>query len=285
VNTNHRVARYDAPSVNKVAVAFVLALVVALLTIMATGQRSEAGILDPAVTLTVDQTEVGFGAAMVDGTVLTRTITVTNTGSEPIIIGGVKFEGDAGEILDFATDIDPTTGLKIDGGGKNTFVVEFDPSVEGTREATLTLLEGLLDGAILTLTGETINLVNETGETVQGVDLSGTGTTNPPGSQPGVQSDCTITGTNQGEALTGTPSPDVICGLGGNDRINGLANNDVMRGGTGRDRILDKAGLDKLFGQGGGDTLNAKDGGRRDVLKGGGGKDRIIKDRKDRGKA
>jgi Ca2+-binding RTX toxin-like protein len=258
------------------------ATLVALLAVFILAKPSGAQVVDPAVTLTVDPVEVGFGAVLVDGSVATRTITVTNNSSAPITIGGVKLTGDAGEILDFSTNIDPATGLTIAGGGTTgTFTVSFDPSVEGTRDATLTLLEGLLDGAVLTLTGETIKLIDTAGNTVTGINLSGTGSQTDPFTQPGAQG-CTIVGTPQGETLTGTRARDIICGLGGADKINGLRNNDLLKGGSGNDRITDKKGKDRLFGQGGRDRLNAKDGQRGDVLKGGGGKDRAAKDKGDR---
>ncbi len=256
-----------------------LAAVLAALVLLSFARPSEAQLAP--TTLTVDQTEIGFGAVMVDGSVATRTITVTNTGDTPITIGGATLTGDAGEILDFTTSIDPANGLTVAAGGTNTFTVAFDPNAAGTRDAVLSLTEQTVDGII----GRTITLVGETGQTVTGINLSGTGSQTDPFSQPGVQSDCTIVGTNNGELLTGTNGKDVICALGGADRINGRGASDVMRGGSGNDRIKDTRGKDKLLGQGGRDTLNARDGNRGDLLKGGAGRDKAIKDRGDRARS
>jgi len=268
------------------AATLLVATLMALALVLAFATAKPSGAAD--AILTVDQTEVGFGAEQVEGSVLTRTITVTNTGSDPITIGGVDLAGDAGEILDFTTSIDPANGLKVDGGGTNTFTISFDPSAAGTRDAVLTLLEGLVDGTtgnLIGLTGQPVGLVSETGQTVQGINLSGSGTQGDPIAQPGAQADCDIVGTPQGETLTGTSNPETICGLGGGDKINGLGANDIMRGGAGNDRIIDKKGKDKLLGQGGRDVLNAKDGQRGDLLKGGGGKDRAAKNKGDKARS
>lgn len=270
--------RHRAASISRTAISLLFAALLAALIIFA-AKPAQAQVVDP-VTLTVDQTEIGFGAVMVDGSVATREITVTNTGDTPIIIGGATFTTAAGEVLDFSTDIDPVNGLTVESGGANTFTVSFDPSVEGTRDATLTLLEQLGDGTI----GGTIGLVDETGQTVTGIDLSGSGSTTDPLAQPGAQG-CDIVGTNNGETLTGTPASETICGLGGADKINGRGGNDVLKGGSGNDRITDKSGKDKLIGGGGRDTLNAKDRRPGDLLKGGGGKDRAIKDGRDKARS
>jgi Ca2+-binding RTX toxin-like protein len=287
-------ARNDARFMG-ISAAMLAALLAALLAVFVLAKPSGA---QTTATLTVDQTEVGFGAVLVDdpltGTFATRTITVTNNGDDPIVIGGVKLTGDAGEILDFSTNIDPVNGLTVEAGGTNEFVVKFDPSVEGTREATLTLLEGLLDGAVITLTGETINLVNEAGDTVTGVDVSGSGTQTDPTSQPGAEG-CTIVGTNNGETLTGTPDDDIICALGGRDRVNGLGGSDTSRGGGGNDLLVDPSATpsatnpngpeaDRLYGEGGKDRINSRDGAGDDFVNGGPKRDRIKKDKGDQGK-
>ena len=272
------------------AIAVVLAAtLVALVAVLVLAKPSGAQDA-PQVTLTVDPAEIGFGAVVVDnsieGSIVTRTITITNTGTDPITIplAAVEFRSTTGDILldsDFSTSIG-LEGLRIAGnGGTNTFEVSFDPDAAGTSEAVLTFAEGLVDGTVV----DTIGLVNETGETVTGIDLSGTGSLTDPFAQPGTQG-CTIVGTNNGELLTGTGGRDVICGRGGNDRMFGRGASDVERGGKGSDRIIDKTGKrDKLVGQGGKDRLNAKDGKRGDVLKGGPGRDTAFKDRGDKARS
>ena len=54
---------------------------------------------------------------------------------------------------------------------------------------------------------------------------------------------CTITGTEEFEALDGTPGDDVICGLGGNDAIRGGPGDDILLGGPGEDTLM----FDQVF--------------------------------------
>ncbi len=261
---------------------------VALTAVLILAKPSHAQDVPP-VTLTVDQTEIGFGALALEESVglsaATRTITVTNTSDTPIVINGVTLRTATGDLLlgsDFTADLGPTGTLTLAGnGGTGTFTVSFDPTTEGIQEALLSL-EGLVDGTIV----DSIGLVDEAGNTVTGINLSGSGSSagTDPFAQPGAQG-CDIVGTNNGETLTGTPASETICGLGGADKINGRGGNDVLKGGSGKDRITDKSGKDRLLGQGGRDTLNAKDGNRGDLLKGGGGKDRVSKDKGDRARS
>lgn len=286
-----------------VVLAATLAALVAVLVL-----AKPSGAQDvPQVTLTVDPVEIGFGAVLNDGvggSIATRTITITNTGSTPIVIDGFTLKTATGELLldsGFTADFGPDGTLTLAGnGGTGTFDVTFDPSTEGVQEALLTL-EGLVDGTVV----DTIGLVNEAGETVTGIDVSGTGTQTDPFAQPGTRG-CTIVGTNNNrEVLTGTRGKDVICGRGGRDLVSALAGNDRVRaghgndvvrsskgrdtllGGVGGDRLTDKAGRrgDRLFGQGGTDTLITKDGKRGDLLVGGPGRDRAFKDRGDRSRS
>lgn len=281
------------------AIAVVLAAtLVALAAVIMLAKPSGALVLDP-VTLTVEETEIGFGALQVDGSVATRTITVTNTGSTPIVIDGVTLRTATGELLldsDFTADLGPDGTLTVgNNGGTGTFTVSFDPSTAGVQEALLSL-EGLVDGTIV----DTIRLVDEAGNTATAIDLSGTGSQTNPFLQPGAQG-CDIVGTSNGEVLTGTGARDVICALGGPDRVSPRGGNDVVRGGKGNDiirssngrdslnggaggdRITDKAGRrgDRLSGKGGEDTLIAKDGRSGDLLVGGAGQDRAFKDKGD----
>jgi Ca2+-binding RTX toxin-like protein len=138
------------------------------------------------------------------------------------------------------------------------------------------VFERLVDGSI----GDSIALIDETGNTVQGVDASGTGVDqlNPEARAQG----CEIIGTRRGEALTGTSGNDAICALGGNDRVRPLGDRDITRAGAGNDKVIDRSGpRDRLFGNGGRDRLNAKDR-DRDMLNGVGGRDTCYKNRGDK---
>jgi Ca2+-binding RTX toxin-like protein len=213
-----------------------------------------------------------------------RTVTITNTGGTVLRIGAIRF-------------IDPVTGDEIVGGpfslanppvGNVTLQpgssspleldINFSPTAGTgeTSEAVLVFIERRADGTL----GDAIGFVDETGRTVQGIDVSGTGVdqVNPEARSRG----CTVIGTRRGEALTGTPGNDVICALAGNDRVRPLGGKDVTRAGSGNDRVIDRSGLrDKLLGNGGRDWLNAKDR-NRDLLIGAGGRDTCAKNRGDR---
>jgi Ca2+-binding RTX toxin-like protein len=241
-----------------VFIALAAALVAALVAAFFVFGAKEAEAQEQ--TITIEPTEVGFGAVELAANPQTRTITVTNNGTTSLVIGGVNISGLNADDFDLVTTIDPLSGLSVGAGQTATLEVSFDPATEGVKEANLILTDLLgvdLVGALP-------------------VELSGTGVSvaaPPPG--------CTITGTDNSEVLTGTPGPDTICGLGGNDRINGLGGNDTLKGGSGRDTIVDKSGTDQLFGEGGRDRLNAKDGSGGDKVSGGPGRDRTRKDKGD----
>lgn len=245
------------------AIVLMAVTLAALLVAFAAARPSEA---QQQPVLDVNPAEVGFGGVEAGTTADLRTVTITNTSDTPVTIGAIQLGGtDAGQFTLPGLSI-PPTGLVLQPGGQTTVDVGFSPT--GTFGDRLSELR----------------ILSTTNEVLKTVGIEGTTITNPADQQPGAQGDCDFTGTNGDEPITGTPAADVICGLGGNDRINGLQANDVMRGGAGNDAILDKSGKDTLLGQGGRDRLNAKDGTKGDVLKGGSGKDRIVKDRKDRGR-
>jgi Ca2+-binding RTX toxin-like protein len=265
-----------------ISAAMLVATLAALLAVFALAKPSQA----QDTTVTIEPTEVGFGAVEVNADAEKRTISITNTGDVRLVIGGVDFSGTDADNFDLVTTIDPLKGLSIGAGDTATLEVSFDPLTTGAKEATL-ILNDLL------------------GQTIPGapqVNITGTGISTAPNDQPGARPDCDITGTPNGEVLTGTPNSEIICALGGNDRVSALGGNDKVRsgrgndvvrsskgidtliGGAGADRITDKAGRrgDKLIGQRGRDTLNAKDGRRGDLLNGGPQRDRAFKDRGDR---
>jgi Ca2+-binding RTX toxin-like protein len=246
-------------------VVVLAATLAALLVAFVAAKPSEAA--DPI--LTINPSSVDLGSVTVGAAPETQTITVTNTGSTSLVLGGVKLLGvDSGS---FTTNIDPLTGLTVLAGDTATFEVSFDPVKTGLQNALLTL--------------DTFNSVadllagNVSDVQVPAVSLTGQGVAvNNPGN-------CTITGSDRSETLRGTAGRDVICGLGGADKINGLKANDVLKGGNGNDRLTDKKGKDRLLGQRGRDTLNARDGNRGDLLKGGPRKDKAIKDKNDRARS
>ncbi|HEX6711226.1 MAG TPA: choice-of-anchor D domain-containing protein [Rubrobacter sp.] len=245
------------------AIVVLATTLAALLVIFMAARPSEAA--DPI--LTIAPSSVDLGSVTVGAAPETQTVTVTNTGSTTLVLGGVDILGvDSGS---FTTDINPLTGLTVLAGDTATFHVSFDPLKTGLQTAQLTFdsVTDTLGGAV---TGVQVPQVSLTG---QGVSV------NAPGSR------CTITGSNRSETLRGTAGQDVICSLGGNDKVNGLGANDILKGGKGNDRITDHKGKDKLLGQGGRDRLNSRDHAGGDTLKGGARKDRAIKDKRDRARS
>ncbi len=238
------------------------AAVAALLIALVVARPSEAA----DQTVTVNPSDIGFGAVTLSADTQTRTVTITNDGLSDITIGSVDFSGLLGvDSGTFTTSIGPG-GLLVGAGQTATLDINFDPVTTGFKQATGTLKD---------LSGVSI-------EGAPQIVVSGTGVTTEPAGAP---SGCTIVGTGRGETLTGTPQHDVICGLGGADKINGLGANDVLKGGNGKDRITDHNGKDKLLGQRGSDTLNSRDHHRGDILKGGPRKDKAIKDKRDRARS
>ena len=246
-------------SVSGAIVVFALILA-ALLVAFVAARPSEAA---DAQTVTVNPSDIGFGAVTLSADPQTRTVTITNNGLAAITIGSIDYSGLPGtELGTFTTAIGPG-GLVVGAGQAATLDVDFDPVTAGFKQAT---------GTIKDLLGVEI-------EGAPQLVVSGTGVTTQPAGAP---SDCTIFGTNNGETLTGTSGKDVICALGGADRVFGRGSGDVERGGKGNDLISDQSGRDRLLGQSGRDRLNARDGQRRDILKGGGGRDRCAEDKRDR---
>jgi Ca2+-binding RTX toxin-like protein len=263
-----------------ISAAMLVATLAALPAVFALAKPSEAA--DPI--LTADPSEVGFGEVQVN-TTDQRTVTVTNTSGTAVTIGAIRFidpvTGDelvAGP-FSLANPL-PVGGLTVDPNSSSPLDLDisFSPTAGTgeTSEAVLVFIEKRVDGTL----GDAIGFVDETGRTVQGIDVSGTGVdqVNPDARARG----CTVIGTRRGEALTGTPGNDVICALAGNDRVRPLGGKDVTRAGSGNDRVIDRSGLrDKLLGNDGRDRLNAKDR-NRDLLIGASGRDTCAKNRGDK---
>ena len=258
---NASVANRGARHTGAIAAALAATLA-ALLAVLILAKPSGA---QDTPLITVEPTEVGFGAVEVGTTGdPVRTIYIRNTSGSRLVIGGIDILGaNAG---DFSIVNPPLGNITLDRDGTYELQVAFSPTANGTRVAEL--------GFDVVGSGATLPTVN----------LTGTGTQEPPTNQQGTKG-CTIIGTNDGEVLTGTPRRDVICALGGADRANGLGSRDVIRGGSGNDRLTDKAGRDKLLGQRGRDTLIARDGRRGDLLVGGPRRDKAVKDRGDRARS
>ena len=272
---NTTILTRDGTRVMGISAAMLVAMLAALLAVFVLAKPSGA-----ATTVTVDPLTVGFGTDVVGGTATTpRTILVTNNGSTTVTIGGASTTitgPDAGDfdllpqVIDTLTGLpllgeDLTTGVILGAGETVELQVQFNASAAEVRDAVL-------------------KLTDDTGNTLQNVNLTGTGVNqlNP----DAVSQGCTIIGTNRRDTLTGTPGDDVICALRGSDRADGRGGDDTIRGGRGKDRLKDRIGADadKLFGQGGIDRLNSRDGDGNDVVNGGPKRDKVRKDKGDLGK-
>jgi Ca2+-binding RTX toxin-like protein len=238
-----------------ISAAMLAATLAALLAVFVLAKPSQA----QDTTVTVEPTEVNFGAVEVNSNPETRTISITNTGTDPLVITGVTFSDPAAG-FSLVTDLG-FDGLTVGLNETKFLEVSFDPVTEGVKQTTLTLnnLLGAIPGA-------------------PQVNITGTGVTTP-----NAAPDCTIVGTNNGETIRGTPGKDVICALGGNDKVKGGRGNDVVRSSKGNDVIRGDSGKDRLTDRAGRDQLNTKDGKRGDVASGGPQRDKIRKDKDDRG--
>jgi uncharacterized repeat protein (TIGR01451 family) len=167
-----------------------------------------------------------------------------------------------------------------------------NPSVAASALATFTLVvkvnAGVVSGTVIT---NTATVASATTDPVTTNNAATTTTTIGVGAAV-----CTITGTNQSEAINGTAGDDVICGGNGRDTINGLGGNDIIlgqngkdtlnggdgndtvMGGNAKDVVVGGTGIDALRGGNGADRLNAQDGAAGDSIDGGNGPDTCLID-------
>ncbi|WP_170826797.1 choice-of-anchor D domain-containing protein [Flavobacterium caeni] len=77
-----------------------------------------------------------FGAVAATSGTLTRTFTIENTGTADLTVGTISFSGTA--MADYSVTTAPTS--PVTASGNTTFVVTFDPSAVGARDATLSIV-------------------------------------------------------------------------------------------------------------------------------------------------
>lgn len=104
----------------------------------------------PQTTMTLAPASLIFGSQPVQTESSAQTVTVTNTGSTPLNIGGVSISGDF-------LEMDTCSG-SVASGGTCQIQVMFNPSVSGARTGTLTVTGNIAGGR-------------------QSISLTGTGTT------------------------------------------------------------------------------------------------------------
>ena len=127
----------------------------------------------------VDHTD--FGAVAVSSGTVSRTFTITNSGSGTLTLGSNAASLSGSHAADFSITSQPATSV-ASGGGTTTVTVQFDPSVVGTRSATLTIanddsdespynfaIQGTGTGAPeIAVTGNGVNIVDGDGSPTAG---------------------------------------------------------------------------------------------------------------------
>ncbi len=107
---------------------------------------------------TVDvSTDVDFGSTYVEDGTVVRMITVSNNGTGLLLLDA---EPAIGGVDDADFSITASPALSIAAGGSTTVEITFDPSSEGSKEATLTIQSNDPDEGNVT--------INVTGEALAG---------------------------------------------------------------------------------------------------------------------
>jgi hypothetical protein len=79
-----------------------------------------------------------FGGAKLGGPTVTRTFTIRNTGTAPLLLPGLPRVAVGGEhAMDFSVTLQPASPVAA--GGSTKFQVRFNPSAVGTRSGTITI--------------------------------------------------------------------------------------------------------------------------------------------------
>jgi hypothetical protein len=118
----------------------------------------------PAVS--IDPSNVVFGAQELGTTSAPQTITITDTGTAPVFFNGTPQQG-----LDFNRTADDCVGIQIAPGGSCTMTVVFAPTVTGTRTSTITVIDSAGTQTIA-FTGTGTSAAGPTPLTVPARDLS-----------------------------------------------------------------------------------------------------------------
>jgi uncharacterized repeat protein (TIGR01451 family) len=215
---------------------------------------------------------------VVDGDVLTYTITVSNLG--PGTASGVTVTDKLSSHTEFVSASASQGSCEVTGktvtcelgtlaaSAAGTVTIEVRPNKTGelTNSASVAVGPGDTDP----VAGNDTD--TETTEVVAADDDGGGATC--------AGRAVTIDGTAGADTITGTAGRDVIKARGGNDLIRGLGDKDIVcagggkdtvRGGSGNDRLKGGSGRDRIKGGAGNDNLDGGPG--RDTCRGGGGND------------
>jgi Putative Ig domain len=118
----------------------------------AAGGRSEARLLTASPAASVSPAALTFPAELTGVSSPPQTVTVTDSGGAPLFINGLRTGGTA--VLDYTVVDDECSGLTLPVGGSCTVSITFTPTADGTRTATLSVLDNAPDSPqTVTLTG------------------------------------------------------------------------------------------------------------------------------------
>jgi hypothetical protein len=127
-----------------------------------------AAIVDNSVTPS-GTNDTDFGSRTIGVNTITKTFTITNTGSDGLDLTGTPLIDITGtNASDFTVTVDPDASVAA-GGGTTTFDVTFDPQGTGTRLATITILNTDTDEGTYTFD------IQGTGVAVPEIDVQGQG--------------------------------------------------------------------------------------------------------------
>ncbi|OGY26446.1 MAG: hypothetical protein A2Z24_00330 [Candidatus Woykebacteria bacterium RBG_16_44_10] len=202
------------------------------------------------------------------GDIETRTVSVTNGGSEvrPVGVRGVKTSetGSLATILDFVVS---EGGSDLYGGTSSTGPKTLQQFFDESAGINGIFLSNLNPGDSTTYTFK-VTFDPAAGNPFQGkeviFDLIIGISVEVPAECSGISfSGSPIFGTSGKDNLVGTPNNDLIFGFEGDDSINGNYGDDCIVGGEGNDSIRGNNGNDVILGQGGDDALKGNNGNDR----------------------
>ena len=192
------------------------------------------------------------------GTAPTQTLRISNTSSTPFQLGDLQLPEEFSIVGSFPTELAANSSFPL--------TLQFNPNRSGPQGGIVGFPIG----------GEFFNFnIEGTGE------LPIPSSTAPDGTNPALPEPAINGSEDTNDTLTGTSDADAILGFSGNDAIDGGNGNDFLFGWAGEDTITGGAGDDFVRGGSGndvlvGDTTTASETGGNDTLIGGEGNDLLL---------
>jgi uncharacterized repeat protein (TIGR01451 family) len=205
---------------------------------------------------------------VVEGAVLTYTVTVTNLG--PASASGVTLTDDLDSHVDFvsAAASQGSCSHKAKAVTCNLGTLSASPYAPGAK-VTIKVrpkkVGQISSTATVAVSKNDTDPVASNNSDAEATTVIASGGGGGGGGPTCAGHAATVVGTGGADTITGTSHRDVVKARGGNDTIRGLQANDIVCAGGGNDLLKGGAGNDRLKG-----------GSGRDVLKGGGGDDTLL---------